>query len=215
MLQKLLDQFKPRDLAVADRGFCCYVLIALLVARGVQSLFRLHQGRAADLRRGQRLGKHDRLFTWRKPQHKPRYLPHTLWQRIPPELSVRVLRFQLRVPGFRPESVTLVTTLTDAQAYPAQELAHLDARRWRMELWFRDLKTTLGMEVLRCQSPKMLHKELEMFFIAYNLIRALATEAAAIYEVPVDRISFKGTVDATSQYSLAIPRRARRTSNAS
>lgn len=204
LLRKLLDHFKPRDLAVADRGFSSYVLMALLLLRGVGSLFRLHQARAADFRKGKRLGKNDRLFTWTKPQQKPSYLPKSLWKLIPDELSVRVLRFQLRVPGFRAQSVTLVTTLIDAQVYPALELARLYARRWRIELWFRDIKTSMGMEALRCKRPRMVHKELEMFLIAYNLIRALMVEAAALHEVPVDRISFKGTVDASRQYSIAI-----------
>lgn len=78
------------------------------------------------------------------------------------------------------------------------------ARRWRIELWFRHIKTSLGMEALRCQSPKLGHKELEMFLIAYNLIRALMIEAGALYAVPVERLSFKGTVDAARQYSQAI-----------
>ena len=60
------------------------------------------------------------------------------------------------------------------------------------------------METLRGQSPRMLHKELEMYFIAYNLLRALMVEAAAIYEVPLEQISFKGTVDSTVEYSLAL-----------
>jgi hypothetical protein len=204
LLHKLLDLFKPRDLAVADRGFCAYGLIALLLGRGVQCLFRLHQKRCKDLRRGRRLGKNDRLLTWHKPKTKPRYMPNTLWKRLPAELSVRVLRFALDVPGFRSESITLVTTLTDPRAYPAQELALLYARRWRIELWFRDIKTSMGMEALVCKRPAVVHKELEMFLIAYNLIRALGAEAAAIYDVPVDRISFKGTVDACCQYSQAI-----------
>jgi IS4 transposase len=142
---------------VADRGFCGYAQIALFLAQKVQCLFRLHQARSADLRQGQRLGKQDRLVTWRKPTRKPPYLPNTLWKKIPAELTLRVLRFQLRVPGFRTESVTLVTTLTDARAYPAEEVARLYARRWRIELWFRDIKTSMGMEVLHCQSPRMVH----------------------------------------------------------
>jgi hypothetical protein len=73
-----------------------------------------------DLRKGKRLGPNDRLLTWRKPQLKPRYLPNTLWKRIPSELTVRVLRFQLQVPGYRPKSVILVTTLIDPKTYPAQ-----------------------------------------------------------------------------------------------
>jgi hypothetical protein len=117
---------------------------------------------------------------------------------------VRVVRFILEVPGFRAQSVTLVTTLLDPQAYPAEELARLYARRWQIELWFRHIKTSMGMEVLRCKSPKMLHKELEMFFIAYNLIRCLMAEASAIYEVPMERLSFKGTVDSVRQFSVAI-----------
>ena len=204
LLYKLLDHFKPRDLVVADRGFCNFVLIAVLLLRGVGCLFRLHQARRIDWRKGKRLGKNDRLFTWTRPLHKPRYLPNRLWKLVPLELPVRVLRFQLNVPGFRPESVTLVTTLIDAEKYPASEVARLYVRRWKIELWFRDIKTSMGMEVLRCKSPRMVHKELEMFWIAYNLIHALMTEASAIYEVPLDRISFKGTIDATRQFSIAI-----------
>jgi hypothetical protein len=204
LLWKLLDLFKPGDLAVADRGFCSYVLLAWLLRRGVASLFRLHQRRPADLRQGQRLGKNDRLFTWSKPQQKPRWLPQSWWKKIAAKLTVRVIRFQLYSPGYRPTSVTLVTTLLDPLKYPAQEIARLYARRWKIELWFRDIKTSMGMEVLRCKSPQMLHKELEMFFIAYNLIRCLIVEAGASNDVSLDRMSFKGTVDSVRQFSLAI-----------
>ena len=204
LLHQLLDHFKAGDLLVADRGFCCYALIALLLLRGVGSLFRLHQRRLIDWRQGQRLGKNDRLVSWRKPEQKPRYLPNTLWRQIPEVLTVRVLRFKLAVRGYRPESVTLVTTLVDAKAYPARELARLYARRWRIELCFDDIKTTLGMEHFSCKTPQIMHKELKMFFIAYNFLRALMTEAAALYEVPVKRLSFKSTMDSARQYSITI-----------
>jgi hypothetical protein len=62
----------------------------------------------------------------------------------------------------------------------------------------------MGMEVLRCRSPKLVHKELEMFFIAYNLIRYLMTDAAKTHDVSVDRLSFKGTVDSVRQFSVAM-----------
>ncbi|HZE21341.1 MAG TPA: transposase, partial [Desulfobaccales bacterium] len=98
LLWKLFDCFQPRDLAIADRGFCSYVIIALLLRRGVQSLFRLHQARPADLRQGKRLGKNDRLFTWLKPPQKPRWLPQSWWKKIPAQLTVRVIRFNLSNP---------------------------------------------------------------------------------------------------------------------
>ena len=204
LLKGLLDQFKPGDLAVADRGFCSYVLLALLLRRGVHALFRLHRSRPDDLRKGQRLGKNDRLFTWCKPNQRPRWLPPSWWKKIPEKLTVRVIRFALHCRGYRTESVTLVTTLLDPQKYPAEDIARLYARRWKIELWFRDIKTSMGMEVLRCKSPQMVHKELEMFFIAYNLIRCLLVQAGAINDVALDRMSFKGTVDSVRQFSLAI-----------
>jgi hypothetical protein len=204
LLKGLLDQFKRGDLAVADRGFCSYVLLALLLRRAVHALFRLHHSRPSDLRKGQRLGKNDRLFTWHKPNQRPRWLPHYCWKKIPRELTVRVIRFTLHCRGYRSESVTLVTTLLDPQKYPAQEIAKLYARRWKIELWFRDIKTSMGMEVLRCKSPQMVHKELEMFFTAYNLIRCLLLQASAINDVALDRMSFKGTIDSVRQFSLAI-----------
>jgi len=214
LLWKLLDAFQPGDLALADRGFCTYVWLALFGLRQVPCLFRLHGARAADLRQGRRLGKKDRLFTWTKPLLKPPWLPQSWWKKIPPELAVRVLRFPLQSPGYRPKSVTLVTTLQDPLEYPAQQVAQLYARRWKIELWFRDIKTSMGVEVLRCKSPAMLHKELEMFFIAYNLIRCLMVQASVSSGAQRDRMSFKGTVDSVRQFSLAISQaRSRRKQN--
>ena len=206
LLQKILDQFKKGDLALADRGFCSYALMALLRLRGAHSLFRLHGARGADMRKGRRLGKNDRLIVWRKPWdwQKPRFVPKALWNRIPKELAVRLARYRVEIHGFRTKSITLATTLIDAQEYPAHELAALDARRWKIELWFRDIKTSMGMESLRCKSPEMAAKELEMFLIAYNLIRCLMAEAIRSHDVSIERLSFKGIVDAARQFSAAI-----------
>jgi hypothetical protein len=204
LVHGLLDHFKGGDLVLADRGFCSYVLLALLLGRGVCSLMRLHHSRPSDLRQGKCLGKNDRLFTWHKPNQRPRWLPQSWWKRIPAQLMVRVIRFSLPRRGYRCESVTLLTTLLDPHQYPAQELAQLYVRRWKIELWFRDIKTSMGMEVLRCKSPHLVHKELEMFFIAYNFIRSLMVQASVVNDVALDRMSFKGTVDSVRQFSLAI-----------
>jgi hypothetical protein len=204
LLFRLRQFFQPRDLVIGDRGFATYVVMALFELRGVACLFRLHQARPHDLRYGIPLGKNDRLQLWSKPNQKPKYLPKSLWQLVPKELAVRVLRVHTKVPGFRTQTITLVTTLTDAQAYPAIELAELYLRRWQIELYWRHLKTSMGMEVLKSQSPAMLHKELEMYLTAYNLIRALMAEAAALYQQPLTQISFKGSVDTVRQYSPLI-----------
>jgi len=204
LFRKLWDWLKPGDLLLADRGFASYVVLALLEIMGVACLFRLHQARPSDLRRGLRLGRNDRLFTWSKPAQKPRWLPQSLWKKVPAELVVRVLRVRASVPGFRTQTVTLVTTLTDAEEFPARELAQLYLRRWSIELWWRHIKTSMGMETLRCKSPAMVHKELEMYLIAYNMIRCLMVEAGARHDCPIERFSFKGAADAARQFTPAI-----------
>jgi len=203
--QRLRARFQAGDVVLADRGFCSYVVMALLLqCHAVHSILRLHQSRPADLRKGRRLGKMDRLWTWPKPNQKPRWLAQSWWNKLPAQLTVRVLRFDLRRPGYRSASVTLVTTLLDPHSHPAQAIAELYARRWNIELWFRDIKTSMGMEVLRCKTPPLVHKELEMFLIGYNFVRSLMLEAALANDVALARISFKGTVDSVRQFSLAI-----------
>jgi hypothetical protein len=201
LFARLWDWLKPGDLLLADRGFASYVVLALLEQRSVACLFRLHQARPSDLRNGIRLGRNDRLCVWSKPAQKPRWLPPRLWKKVPQELVVRVLRVQASVPGFRTQTMTLLTTLTDAEAFPARELALLYLRRWSIELWWRNLKTSMGMETLRCLTPAMAHKELEMYLIAYNLIRCLLVEAGAVHDRPIERFSFKGAADALRQFT--------------
>src|SRR5260370_3735256 len=89
------------------------------------TLFRWRHARAGELRKGRRLGKNDRLVPWRKPQNgeRRRYLPWVLWNGIAPELPVRILRCRLRRAGYRTHSLTLATTLADAQLDPAEQLA--------------------------------------------------------------------------------------------
>lgn len=117
---------------------------------------------------------------------------------------MRILRFIVDVPGFRSHQITLVTTLLDPKLFPAHELAKVYLRRWRLEMCLRDIKTTLGMEALRCQSPSMARKEMLAFLIAHNLTRCVMAEAANLYDADLERLSFKGTLDAIRQYSAAI-----------
>ena len=122
------------------------------------------------------------------------------WAELPEDLDVRVVEIPVEVPGFRTQNLVLVTTLLDAAIYSASELGQLYFRRWAIELFFRDLKQTLGMDVLRCQTPKMVEKEIVMHALAYNLIRALMQDIAQSHDLSVSRLSFKGTVDALRQW---------------
>ncbi len=122
------------------------------------------------------------------------------WGELPEHLDVRVVEIQVEVPGFRTQKLVLVTTLLDAHEFSASELGRLYYLRWAVELFFRDIKQTLGLDVLRCQTPAMVEKEIVMQALAYNLIRALMRDIAQSYALSVSRISFKGTVDALRQW---------------
>jgi hypothetical protein len=186
----LVGWMKSGEIVLTDRGFCGWGLIALLQRKRVDVVMRLHQGRP------QKGG----IRVWNKPQRGETW-SKALWSELPESLQVRIVRFQIAVPGFRTENVLLVTTLLDSVKYSDEMLAQLYRRRWAVELFFRDIKTTLGLDVLRCLTPALVEKEIWMHAIAYNLVRALMVEAAWTHNIEIDRLSFKGTVDTLRQWA--------------
>jgi hypothetical protein len=88
------------------------------------------------------------------------------------------------------QEVTLVSTLLDADEFPASELQKLYAWRWRIETNLRHLKTTMGLDVLKCQTVDGICKELVAFALIYNMVRVVMHAAAEHLHVPIDRISF-------------------------
>jgi hypothetical protein len=201
LFHQLWPTLEKGDLILGDRLFGAYCDIFGLKDRGVQSVFHHHASRNADFRQGVRLGRWDRLITWSKPRSKPKTISDELWAKVPPTLTLRMVRFRVPTQNGRCKKITLITTLLDPLLWPLKVLADLYARRWKIELYWDDIKTTLQMDMLSCKSPEMIHKEMEMHFIAYNLIRSLMAEAAETCNVPLDRMSFKGTLDALQTYS--------------
>jgi hypothetical protein len=209
------DIFQPGDVVLTDRGFNSYEATAQLkIHREVDSVMRLHQGRKVDFRKGKRLGDDDRIQTWTRPQRPTKHhMSKEQWAELPGEIEVRIIRMQVKVPGFRTTEILLVTTLLDEKKYPAHAICELYLKRWRVELYFRDIKVSLGLDVLRCKTPEMVEKEIAMHAVTYNAIRAIMQEAAATHQAPLERVSFKGTVDTlrewASIFSIAKPRRKR------
>jgi hypothetical protein len=150
------------------------------------------------------LGPQDALFIWRKPFYPSSLLGAEEWAALPAELTVRVIRVRLQRPGFRTRELTLVTTLLDAQLYPAQQIIAAYLKRWRMELCLDDLKTTLGMEMLSCRSPALAAKELLVFLTSHNFLRWIMAQAAKVGDADLERLSFKGTLDALRQWTVAL-----------
>jgi hypothetical protein len=202
---------KSDDILVGDRGFCSFAHLALLAGRGVHAVLRMHQRQIVDFtphrrharpggkaaakglprsRWVRRLGALDQVVEWLKPGGRPEWMTAEQFAALPESLVLRELRYDVGRPGFRTRAVTLVTTLVDAEAYPLEALAELYGMRWRVELNLRHLKTTMGMEVLRCKAVDGVLKELTVYAIVYNLVRVVMLEASGRQGVDVERISF-------------------------
>lgn len=211
------------DVLAADRGFCSFGHLALLLQRGVHGLLRIHQRTIVDFtpqrphnvpgckgnvagrptsRWLKQLGVSDQLVQWLKPKSCPLWMSAEQFATLPEAITVRELRYAIHEKGFRPKQITLVTTLLDETQYPLQHLADLFFQRWQIETNFGHLKTTMKMDVLKCQTVEGVLKELHVFAIVYNLVRQVMLEAAARQEVDVQRISF---IDALRWLQTAAP----------
>ena len=177
LLRQLLDRFAAGDVALLDRYFCGWFTIALLKQGSVDTVTRQHQLRTTNFRRGRRLGKGDHLVSWPKPQ-RPQWMDPATYDALPDSLCMRELQVRIEQPGFRVESFVVVTTLTDAKQYTCKDVAELYHKRWLVELDIRAIKITLGMDVLRCQSPEMVRREVATCMLAYNLIRQSMLQSA-------------------------------------
>jgi hypothetical protein len=204
LFRSLWDKLEKGDVMLGDRGFCSYAALAQLTQRGIDSVMRLHQARKVSFREGRRLGRDDRLLTWKRPAQRTEAWSLEEWEALPESLSLRLIRLQVRTPGFRTRSVTLVTALTDPQTYPADELRALYGQRWSVELHFHQIKILLGLDILRCKSPELVAKETLLHVIAYNMIRLLMQQAANTRGTTLGRISFKGTLDTVRHFAAAI-----------
>jgi hypothetical protein len=178
LFRRLWPQLQAGDAILADRGFCSYADIWLLMRQGVDSVMRKHQARTTGVRPLRNLGRGDRLVEWLRGYARPKWLTLEEWRAIPLSMTLRELTFVVPIKGFRTKSVTLATSLLDHCEFPREAFANLYEKRWMVELFLRDIKTSMGADVLRCRTPSMVEKELEMFLLAYNLTRAVMCEAA-------------------------------------
>ena len=195
LLRSLLERLPRGSVLLADRFYCSYFMVALLRERGVDVVMRIHQRRDVDFRRGCRLGREDHRVLWYRPD-RPEWMDEATYQRMPCFMPIREVRAQIAIPGFRVDKLEVATTLLNAEAYSGEDITDLYHKRWHVELDIRSIKSTLGMEVLRCRTPKMLEKELWVTMLGYTLVRKVSCQAALLAGKHPRQISFKGTLQA-------------------
>lgn len=195
-LSRLFAAIASNGLLLGDRGLVSFAHLAMLLAAGIQGCFRLPRGqvvfgRGRDSRRLiRRLGKQDLLVRW-TAACRPTWLSARRWQALAgQELTLRQISFRICRKGFRSRWAWIVTTLLDPRQYPAEELAELHSQRWQIEVYFRDIKRTLGMAMLSARTVVGIQKEMLAFVLLYNLVRGVMQQAALYKGTTANRISF-------------------------
>lgn len=177
LFRQLLEQLRPGDLVIADRYYCSYWMIALLVGLHVDVAFRLHHKRHYDFRRGERLGRNDHRVVWHKPA-RPDWMTPELYAQLPGSMTIREVRFRVTQPGYRSKEIIVATTLGDEEEYSAAMIADIYHQRWHVEIDIRAIKQTMCLCHIYCKSPEMIDRHLWITLLGYNLIRKVMAAAA-------------------------------------
>jgi hypothetical protein len=200
LLRSLHGRLKPGDILLADGYYSSFDAVVALVGLGVDVVMRQHGGRRSDFRRGVRLGREDHLVEWQRHRNRPEWMSPEEFAALPRTIRMRELKVQVGRPGFRTKALVVVTSLLDAVAFPRRELAGLYRARWHAELDIRSIKQTMRMEVLRCQTPAMVRKEIWGHLLAYNLIRGVMAEAAHRHGMAPRELSLQGARQALEAF---------------
>ena len=204
LLRRLWGVLRRGDVLLADSLLSNWTGIVLLQEQGVDLVSRLNKAhRKADFRRGKRLGHDDHIVIWHKPT-SIRSVDRGTYHSLPKYVTIREARFRVEQPGFRTNTVVVVTTLLDPVETTKEDLACLYRARWNNELDLRSIKSTMKMDVLRCKTPDLVHKEVWTHILAYNLIRTIMAQAATKHGVEPRTISFKGTLQTLEAFQPLI-----------
>jgi hypothetical protein len=203
MLRDMIPSLQAGDVLLTDRYLCSYMEIGLLLKRGVDYVGRMHARRKVDFRRGRRLGPCDHVVQWSKPK-RPEWMSPEDYAAIPETLSIREFRHRIARRGYRTRAIVIATTLLDAEQFSRDEIANLYRLRWEAEINLRSLKIMMNMDVLRCQTPAMVRKEIWAHLLAYNLIRTVIAQAAARHGKDPRQISFTRAMRTLEAFRPAI-----------
>ena len=200
LLRQILNCFVRGEVALGDAYYSSYFLMATLLNMGVDFVFESHGSRISDFRKGSRLGKFDHMIRLKRPK-QPDWMSDELYVSIPETMQIREVAVTIETSGFRPKKIVITTSFIDPKKQRKFDLGELYRRRWMVELYFRAIKTTMGMEMLRSKTPDMVRKEIWIHLLAYNAIRKIILDAAVKSGKLPNQISFKATIQTFNHYS--------------
>jgi hypothetical protein len=166
LAQRLIAQVPAGSLLLADRLYGCGAFVASLLERFKDSdshfLLRVKEGLKAvvlkNLSDGSQLVQVESLEVGDT-------------HRVAATVIVREIRATIKRRGFRLVRIRLWTSLLDPQQAPLKELVSLFTQRWEQELYFRELKSSLGInDLLRSQTLETAIQEVAAMIIGSSLV---------------------------------------------
>jgi hypothetical protein len=200
LLRRMYESLKPGDVVLADALFDNYFLACELRERGLELVTRVQAERVGTRTVGSR--PDGDVILWRRP-NKPRGMTGAEYRRYPKELLMRQVTVDARGKDNRAEVFKVATTILDASIDGGQ-IGALYEQRWSGEADIRSIKSTMQMDVLRCRTPEMIHKEIWAHLLAYNLLRTVMAVAAAEAGIEPRRVSFTGAKQAVTAFAPKI-----------
>ena len=90
LARRLYQFLEVGDVLLGDRAFCSYADLVFIKNHSCDAVFRKHQGRLTQMKRGKRIGPSDQLITWHKPKTRPQGLTPEEFNALPKTLTVRL-----------------------------------------------------------------------------------------------------------------------------
>jgi hypothetical protein len=197
LLRQMYDSLSPGDVIVADALFDNYFIACELRQRGIELVARVQAERVGS--RTVESRPDGDVIVWQRP-NKPRGMSGERYRSYPETLTMRQVSVDARGGNNRAEQFKVVTTIL-AASIGGDQIGELYDRRWDGEVDIRSIKSTMKMDILRCKTPAMVHKEIWTHLLAYNLLRTVMAVAASENAVEPREISFKGAKQSLTAFA--------------
>jgi len=200
LFRRMYDTLKPGDVVLADALFDDYFITCELCNRGIDLVARAQFERTGSWAEESR--PDGDILVWQRPQ-KPRGMTGEKYRSYPKQLLMRQVTVDARDKNNRAQQFKVVTTIL-TPAIDGKEIGALYEHRWEGEVDIRSIKCTMQMDILRCKTPDMVHKEIWTHLLAYNLLRTVMAVAANEHDIEPRKLSFKGAKQAVTAFAPKI-----------
>jgi len=200
LFRRMYDTLNSGDVVLADALFDDYFIACDLCNRGIDLVARAQYERVGT-RVAESRSDGD-LIVWQRP-NKPRRMTTEQYRNYPKQLLMREVTVDARDKNNRVKQFKVITTIL-ARSIDGKQIGDLFDRRWEGEVDIRSIKCTMQMDILRCKTPDMVHKEIWTHLLAYNLLRTVMAVAASENDIEPRKVSFKGAKQALTAFAPKI-----------